>query len=617
MTTKLIWDLETNGLIPEVDTIWCLVMQDITSMEIYSYSDYDDNLPSLKEGLQKLLEADLIAGHNIIGYDLPVLKRLLGWEPRPSQTVWDTLLMSQLCMFQRTHRHGLAGWGEFFKYPKGDYNDWTNYNQEMLAYCIQDVTLNTLVYHRLSKEASIQIKARPQFKQALNLEHDFAIVNAEITAKGWLFNMPKAKELKENLTWKLHAIEDELEPQLGNVCMLKGSKEVDKIVKKNGDYYKLITDWYDLAADTKASESFITGPFSRIEFSEVRLGQLAEVKKYLSDIGWKPDDWTFKKVRGKWIKMSPKLTDSSLEPLGIVGSMISDYYMLRQRLSMVDSWIEMVAKWGDGRLHGDMFTIGTPSFRCRHRGIVNIPGVHSQYGKDLRALLTCERGRRLVGADSAGNQFRGLAHYMGDDEFTASVVVGQESDGTDAHSRNAAILGISRSKAKNFIYAYLFGAGMSKLGEVITGLKSPKAGKEADAKFKAAFPKLKELKDSLSAEYNHNKMKTGIGFIIGADGRRVIVGSEHQLLNYLLQTLEGITCKSALVYQYKKIKELGIEGTYPILFYHDETAWVTPTKHAKTVLEISIAGFREGPKSVDVTCMDGDGKIGINYAEIN
>tara|TARA_B100000795_G_scaffold171456_1_gene129236 strand:+ start:1327 stop:3180 length:1854 start_codon:yes stop_codon:yes gene_type:complete len=617
MTTKLIWDLETNGLIPEVNKIWCLVMQDITTKDIFSYSDYDDNLPSLEEGLQKLSEADLIAGHNIIGYDLPVLKRLLGWEPRPSQTVWDTLLMSQLCMFQRTHRHGLAGWGEFFKYPKGDYNDWTNYNQEMLTYCIQDVTLNTKVYERLSREASIQIKARPQFKQALNLEHDFAIVNAEITAKGWLFNMPKAKELKENLTWKLHAIEDELEPQLGSVCMLKGSKEVDKIVKKNGDYYKLITDWYDLDVNTKASDSFITGPFSRIEFSEVRLGQLAEVKKYLSDIGWKPDDWTFKKVAGKWIKMSPKLTDSSLEPLGIVGSMISDYYMLRQRLSMVDNWIEMVAKWGDGRLHGDMFTIGTPSFRCRHRGIVNIPGVHSQYGKDLRALLTCERGHRLVGADSAGNQFRGLAHYMGDDDFTASVVVGKESDGTDAHSRNAAILGISRTKAKSFIYAYLFGAGVAKLGEVITGLKSPKAGKEADAKFKAAFPKLKDLKDSLISEYNHNKMKTGIGFIIGADGRRVVVSSEHQLLNYLLQTLEGITCKSALVYQYKKIKELGIEGTYPILFYHDETAWVTPTKHSKTVLDISVAGFREGPKSVGVTCMDGDGKIGINYAEIH
>jgi hypothetical protein len=119
------------------------------------------------------------------------------------------------------------------------------------------------------------------------------------------------------------------------------------------------------------------------------------------------------------------------------------------------------------------------------------------------------------------------------------------------------------------------------------------------------------------SEYNTNKMKTGIGFIIGADGRRVIVGSEHQLLNYLLQTLEGITCKTALVFQYKKIKELGIKGAYPILFYHDETAWVTPTKHAEAVLDISVAGFREGPKSVGVTCMDGDGKIGINYAEIH
>ena len=42
MTTKLIWDLETNGLIPEVDKIWCLVMQDIDTEEVYSYSDYDD-----------------------------------------------------------------------------------------------------------------------------------------------------------------------------------------------------------------------------------------------------------------------------------------------------------------------------------------------------------------------------------------------------------------------------------------------------------------------------------------------------------------------------------------------------------------------------------------------
>lgn len=617
MKTKLIFDIETDGLIPEVSKIWCLVYQNVDTKAVHAYSDYDDALPSLAKGLEKLSEADILAGHNVIGYDLPVLKRLLGWTPKPSQKIWDTLIMSQLCMFQRRHRHGLAGWGEYFEYPKGDYNDWTNYNQEMLVYCKQDVSLNTKVYERLSKEASHQIKADPLFLQGLQLEHDFAEVNAEITNKGWLFNSKEANALKDDLVWKMHSIEDELEPKIGSICVRKGTKEVDKVIKKNGGYYKAVSDWFDFDPDIKASEGFVRGPYSRIEIKNINLGQLALVKKYLKDIGWKPDDWTVKKIGNKWINQSPKLTDSSLEPLGIVGKMIGDYYMLRQRLAVVEGWLELVDRWGDGRLHGDMFCIGTPSFRCRHRGIVNIPGVHAPYGKELRSLLTCEKGSKLVGADSAGNQFRGLAHYMKDSTFTASVVTGKESDGTDAHSRNAAILGISRSAAKSFIYAYLFGAGVAKLGEVITGLKSPKAGKIADAKFSEAFPLLKELKDDLLHEFNHNKMKTGIGFIKGADGRRIFVGSDHQLLNYLLQTLEGITCKTALVYQYKAIKELGIEDTYPILFYHDETAWVTPSKHAKTVLDISIAGFREGPKSVGVECMDGDGKIGINYAEIH
>ena len=163
----------------------------------------------------------------------------------------------------------------------------------------------------------------------------------------------------------------------------------------------------------------------------------------------------------------------------------------------------------------------------------------------MRSLLTCEKGSKVVGADSAGNQFRGLCHYIGDDKFTNEVING------DVHQRNADILGISRPQAKTFIYAYLFGAGPAKLGEAISGKKSAKIGKEADATFKATLPGLKVLKDTLEDEFRMSMMKTGQGFIMGADGRRVMVASEHQTLNYLLQTLEGITCKAALVYAYK------------------------------------------------------------------
>jgi len=609
--SKYVFDVETNGLFP--DKIWMLVMQDCTTEEVYSYSDYDSDLPSMAEGLDRLSNAKIIAGHNIISFDLPVMKKLLGWEPSEGTRVWDTFIMSQLCKYQRGHLHGLKGWGGFFDYPKGDHEDWSCYSKEMLEYCIRDVELNLKVYNRVSKEASVLIKSNPKFMQALELEHDFAKVNAEITQKGWVFDMDRAEALYEEILDKMEHIEDELNPQLGMVAVMRGNKEVDQLVKKDGTYYKRVIDWFEIDEDIKASDGNISGPYTRVEFKPVELGQMAEVKKFLLDRGWKPDDWTVKKINGTWIKQSPKLTDSSLKPLGKLGEYISDYYMLRNRLATVEGWIEEVRdeeKYNDGRLHGSMFTIGTPSFRCRHRVIVNIPGVYAPYGKELRSLLTCEKGMKVIGADSAGNQFRGLCHYINDDKFTDEVING------DVHQRNADTLGISRPQAKTFIYAYLFGAGHAKLGEAVSGKKSAKIGKQADETFKATLPGLKVLKDSLEDEFRHSQMRTGQGFIIGADGRRVMVGSEHQTLNYLLQTLEGITCKAALVYAYNKIKEQGLEA-YPTLFYHDEVVFVAKESDAEAVKDICVEAFKEAPKSVGVMCMDGDGQIGDSYADVH
>ena len=551
--SKYVFDIETNGLYPT--EIWMLVLQDVATKEIFSYSDHTDKVPSMDEGLNRLSNAKVIAGHNIIGFDLPIMKRLLGWEPTEATRVWDTLLMSQLCKYQRPHMHGLAGWGKFFDFAKGEFGKqddaWDSYNDEMLAYCIRDVELNTMVYERVSKEASILMKQDPMFLQALQLEHDFATVNAEITKNGWKFDMKRAEALESEILDKMEYIEEQLNPQLGKVAVMRGNREVDRLIKKNGDYYKSVIDWFELAEDVKASNGDISGPYTRVEFNDVQLGQLDHVKKFLLDKGWKPDDYTVKKINGAWIKQSPKLTESSLKPLGTLGSHIGDYYMLRNRLATVEGWMASVldeSEFNDGRLHGSMFGIGTPSFRCRHRTIVNVPGVDSPYGKELRTLLACEKGMKVVGADSAGNQFRGLCHYIGDEVFTAKVLA------SDIHQVNADILGITRPQAKTFIYAYLFGAGPAKLGEAITGKKSAKVGKQADETFRATLPGLKVLKDKLSDEFRMTSMKTGQPFIQGADGRRVMVGSEHQTLNYLLQSLEGITCKAAIVYASKKIK---------------------------------------------------------------
>ena len=76
----------------------------------------------------------------------------------------------------------------------------------------------------------------------------------------------------------------------------------------------------------------IAGPYTKIDILDINIGQMAEVKKFLLDRGWKPDDWTVKKINGKWVRKSPKLTDTSLKPLGELGKLISDYYMLRNQV---------------------------------------------------------------------------------------------------------------------------------------------------------------------------------------------------------------------------------------------------------------------------------------------
>ena len=79
-------------------------------------------------------------------------------------------------------------------------------------------------------------------------------------------------------------------------------------------------------------------------------------------------------------------------------------------------------------------------------------------GKELRELFVAEPGDVVVGADSSGNQLRGLCHYVRNSDFTREVIFG------DQHQRNADILGCDRPTAKSYLYAYLFGAGDAKLG---------------------------------------------------------------------------------------------------------------------------------------------------------
>ena len=66
---------------------------------------------------------------------------------------------------------------------------------------------------------------------------------------------------------------------------------------------------------------------------------------------------------------------------------------------------------GEFRLPAEVVPIGTNTFRCRHRKVVNIP---SRGLYPLRDLFIASPGHLILGCDGAGLELRMLSHFMWD-----------------------------------------------------------------------------------------------------------------------------------------------------------------------------------------------------------
>ena len=138
------FDIETNGFLDDCTTVHCIVLKNIDTNEILK--------PTNEEAIKLLSEADLITGHNIIKFDIPVLEKLFGF--RTKAQIFDTIVATRLLFpdirdsdFKRNDfpancsgRHSLKAWG----YRVGNYKeafdtDWQTFSSDMLDYCVQDV----------------------------------------------------------------------------------------------------------------------------------------------------------------------------------------------------------------------------------------------------------------------------------------------------------------------------------------------------------------------------------------------------------------------------------------------------------------------------------------------
>ena len=572
---KIIYDLETNGLVDTVSTIWIAVTKNIETNEIITFSDYDKDSKPLNELLPFLNKAKVLIGHNIINYDNVVLHKLLGWQPQNIKMI-DTMLLSQMNNFRREGKHSLKNFGAILGDAKLEFNNFHEYSEDMKKYALQDVNLNHKVYNFVTKEAIQLIKNRPAYQQALRTEHAIAELCAEQVKNKWKFNIELAKKHYLYLTSEMKKIEDKVNPTLRPRKVM-----IDKEPKKarylqNGTFsavtVRMLSEY--LNKEIKATDINLWEPnktFQRFKMVEADLGNMDQVRGMLLDNGWQPTQFT--------PKGEPKITDDSLASINSeVGKEIIYYYSLRSRHSVLKGWIEL-AEANNNRVYVEAFNLGTPTFRQRHSKVVNVPGTKSFFGKEMRELFIADEGKVMVGCDSSGNQIRALAHYLNNKEVNNHILKG------DIHQHNAYTIGIARPLAKGVLYASVFGAGARKLGKMVTGIEDLDKGKEVKAKLYEALPGLKELIAKLNNFFYTTQNKTGYGYIPALDGRKVYAESSFKLLNYLLQSFEAITVKTAVVNAFKMFKEENLEVDM-LALVHDEVQVQTKPENTKRVKEI-------------------------------
>jgi hypothetical protein len=91
----IVFDLEANGLVHDCTEIHCIVLYDTDDDQTVVYNNEGGDCDPLVRAITRLDDADAIVGHNIISYDLRVLKKLYPFFD-PQGEVIDTLILSRL-----------------------------------------------------------------------------------------------------------------------------------------------------------------------------------------------------------------------------------------------------------------------------------------------------------------------------------------------------------------------------------------------------------------------------------------------------------------------------------------------------------------------------------------
>jgi DNA polymerase-1 len=607
-------DIEANGLDVNTVDIHCIVIQR-PGLEPEAYRPEQTEEAILR--LNSLLaEGYVLAGHNVVRYDLPILRRY-GMDAPEADRVYDTLVVSRAAYpgsrlgaldkeFLRRNpvmredlmvgAHSLKAWGLRLGNHKEDYDGgFEQFNEAMLHYCIQDVAVNVDLVEKLRDRIA---------DSAAFLDCEVARVAARMSDVGFAFDVGKA----EGLVVELTARREELTTQLREAFQpwYAPAKPGEVTVPKRN----MVSRKY--APGTEGYTNVAAGcGYTKVVLNEFNPASTKHIADRLMKVrGWDPVLFT---DGGQ-----PQVTAEVLRDLSFPEApLLAEYQEIKKILGYLsegtNAWLKLEK---DGRIHGNMNPTGTVSSRCSHNrpNLGNVP-TRSDLGHKCRELFKAGAGKVIIGADASGLQLRGLAHYLG--RWDGGQYADQILNG-DIHSFNQQAIGLhTRDAAKTFVYALLFGAGEAKLGQTViadehtaTGSGPPDSkaralGKAARRRLGQSIPAFDELTEGLKAAAASGKLRA-------LDGRDIPVASDHVALAMLLQSAEACIMKKALTLAAPRIYALGGEV---VAMVHDEIQAEGPPENAEAIGQVLVDSMREAGEFFDQRIpIDGEYAVGPNWA---
>lgn len=234
---EIVFDIEANGYLYEADRVWCIVSKDLQTREVVrSHTEKD-----IRKHIELLNSYNSVIGHNILGYDLPLLSKLypdLVQISIPEQ-VQDTFVMSALFKPDRIGGHSLESWGARLHYPKTEFDAFGKFSADMLKYCENDVEVNARLYEFLQREKSLW-----DWDESLKLEYRLAYIQANQELNGVGFDEEEAINLFEEIQREIDEIDAKLYAELPLRPVMFGT-EVSRPFLKTGGYSKAVRDWYE------------------------------------------------------------------------------------------------------------------------------------------------------------------------------------------------------------------------------------------------------------------------------------------------------------------------------------------------------------------------------------